>query len=154
MQIALWVAAGAVFLAAFVFRSVKPDKVAPAWGLFAAGALLAVAALVVPKMTGGSDVKVAFETPKDGDTVPAGKPTEIQIDLTGGELATSATDTNGGHLHVFVDGSVISMPYGDSSEVTLEPGEHELKVEYVDLEHASYDPPIQETITVTAERGT
>jgi hypothetical protein len=95
---------------------------------------------------------VSFASPQDGATVPANEPFEVEIDLEGGELAASASDA-GGHLHIFADGSVLSMPSTTTAEVTLEPGEHELKVEYVDIQHASYDPPVQETITVTAEKG-
>ena len=152
MQMALLIAAGVAFVGAFVFRSVKPDKIGPPWALFIAGAILIVLAFVVPALSGGTDAKVAFSSPQDGATVPANQPIEVEIDLEGGELATSASDA-GGHLHIFVDGSVISMPSTTTAEVTLEPGEHELRVEYVDLQHASYDPPVQETITVTAEGG-
>lgn len=149
MQIALLIAAGAAFLGAFVFRSIKPDQTGLAWGLFAAGALLASASFIVPDLGGDTDATVGFASPQDGDTVPAGEPVTIEVDLEGGELATSASDA-GGHLHIFVDGSVISMPSTTTTEVDLEPGEHELRVEYVDFGHASYDPPVQETITVTA----
>ena len=152
MQIALWVLAGAAFLGAFVYRSVRPDKVAPAWGLFALGAAFAVAAFIVPSLDGGTEARVAFSQPQDAATVPAREPIPIEIELTGGEIATSGSDS-GGHLHVFVDGSVISMPSTTTTEITLDPGEHELKVEYVDFQHAGFDPPVQQTITVTAEKG-
>ena len=152
MQIALLIAAGVAFLGAFAWRSVKPDKIGPAWALFGAGALLGVASFVVPNLGGTPDVSLAIVTPKEGDSVPAEKPVTIEVDLEGGEIATSPSD-DGGHLHIYVDGSVISMPSTTTAEVTLDPGEHELKVEYVDIQHASFDPPIQETITVTAEKG-
>lgn len=45
------------------------------------------------------------------------------------------------------------MPSTLTTEVELEPGEHELRVEYVDPDHASYDPPVEQRITVTAEKG-
>lgn len=151
MQTALFVAAGVALIAAFAYRSARPDKIGPPWVLFGVGAALVVAALIVPNLGGGSDATVSFASPEDGATVPAREPITIEIDLGGGDLATSASDA-GGHLHIYVDGSVISMPSTTSTEVELEPGEHELKVEYVDFEHASYDPPISETITVTAER--
>jgi hypothetical protein len=152
MQTALLIAGGLAFVGAFVFRSVKPDKIGPPWALFIAGAILIALAFIVPSLEGGTDAEVGFAFPQDGATVPANEPFDVEIDLTGGELASSPSDS-GGHLHIFVDGSVISMPSTTTAEVTLEPGEHELRVEYVDIQHASYDPPIQETITVTAERG-
>lgn len=151
MQIPLFIAAGAAFVGAFIYRSAKPDKIGPPWALFAAGAVLVGLALLVPRLGGGTDAEVSFATPTDGATLPANEPVDVEIDLTGGELAQSASDS-GGHLHIFVDGSVVSMPGGDTTEIELEPGEHELRVEYVDIQHAAYDPPVQETITVTAEK--
>lgn len=152
MQMVLLIAAGAAFVGAFVFRSIKPDKIGPPWALFIAGAVLVVASFVVPNLGGGTDAEVAFASPRDGATVPAAEPVAVEIRLTGGELAAPPSGS-GGHLHIFVDGSVISMPSTTTAEVTLEPGEHELKVEYVDIQHASYDPPVSNTITVTAEKG-
>src|SRR5688500_14386884 len=152
MQIALLVAAGIAFVGAFVFRSIKPDKIGPPWALFITGAILVVLGLLIPRLQGGTDAEVAFASPQDGATVPANEPLEIEIDLEGGELAAS-NSSSGGHLHIFVDGSVISMPATTTAEVTLEPGEHELRVEYVDIQHAAYDPPVQATISVTAEKG-
>lgn len=152
MQAPLLIAAGLAFLGAFTLRSLKPDKVGPAWALFGGGALLIVAAFVVPRVGGGTDATISFVSPTDGATVPAEQPITIEVDLEGGDLATSASDS-GGHLHIYVDGSVISMPSSLTTEVTLEPGDHELKVEYVDLEHASFDPAVEETITVTAEKS-
>ena len=152
MQIALLIAAGVAFVGAFVFRSIKPDKIGPPWALFMTGVILVVVGLLVPRLEGGSDAEVGFASLRDGATVPASEPFEIEIDLTGGELASS-NSSSGGHLHIYVDGSVISMPSTTTAEVTLEPGEHELKVEYVDFQHASFDPPVHETISVTAEKG-
>ena len=153
MQIALLIAAGVAFVGAFVFRSIKPDKIGPPWALFITGAILVVLGLLIPRLEGGTDAEVGFASPRNGATVPANEPLEIQIDLEGGELAAS-NSSSGGHLHIFVDGSVISMPSTTTAEVTLEPGEHELRVEYVDIQHAAYDPPVQETISVTAEKST
>ncbi len=150
MQIALLVAAGVAFVGAFAFRSVKPDKIGPPWALFGVGVLLAGAAMIVPRL-GGDDVDIAIVQPEDGATVAAGEPVTIEVQVEGGEIATSASDS-GGHIHIFVDDSVVSMPNSTSAEVTLEPGEHELRVEYVDFQHASFDPPVAETIAVTAER--
>jgi hypothetical protein len=73
---------------------------------------------------------------------------KIQIALEGASIARSVSDRGKGHLHIHVDGTLQQMSYSTSTEVTLPPGNHELMVEYVDPQHASYDPPIQ-----TAVRG-
>jgi hypothetical protein len=42
------------------------------------------------------------------------------------------------------------MPYSSEAEITLEPGTHEIRVEYVDFRHMSYVPEVSTTIRVTA----
>jgi hypothetical protein len=149
VQTVLFVLAGAALVVAFALRSLKPDKAGAAWGAFGAGVVLAVAAFIAPQIGGGSDVSLRIVSPKDGASVPADG-VDVQVEVTGGELASSAADS-GGHIHVYVDGSVTSMPYGDRAMVKLEPGEHELAVEYVDAAHTRLDPPVRDTIEVTAE---
>jgi len=151
VQTALFVAAGIAFIAAFVFRSMKPDRIGPPWALFGLGAVLVVVALLAPRIGGGADPTVSFAAPADGSTVPAGEPFQVEIALEGGDLATSNSDA-GGHLHIYSNDSVISMPSTTTTEIELEPGRHELEVEYVDVGHASFDPPVEATIEVVAEK--
>jgi len=151
MQTVLFVVAGAAFVGAFVFRSMKPDKIGPPWALFGVGALLVVGALVVPRIGGGPGATVSFVSPADGATVPANEPVAVEVELQGGEIATSASDA-GGHLHIYANDTVISMPSSTVTEIELEPGRYELKVEYVDVGHASFDPPVEATIDVVARK--
>jgi hypothetical protein len=60
------------------------------------------------------------------------------------------TDTTGGHLHLYINDKLQSMPYGLEVPVTLPPGSHTIKVEFVDERHAPYDPPIEVDTFVTA----
>ena len=55
-----------------------------------------------------------------------------------------------GHLHLYVDGKLQQMPYSTRTEVTLPPGPHELRVEYVDSRHVSFNPEVSWTVYVTA----
>ncbi|HET7482688.1 MAG TPA: hypothetical protein VFK89_07500 [Actinomycetota bacterium] len=101
---------------------------------------------------GGSDsIKVSITDPKDGATVAAGESVPVQADIEGADLATSMTDTSAGHIHIYVDGKIASMPIGDSATVKLKPGDHEIEVEYVDADHKSLDPPVIATVHVTAK---
>lgn len=56
----------------------------------------------------------------------------------------------GGHLHLYVDGQLQQMPYGVKTEVTLDPGEHAIVVEYVDFQHLSFEPRVEKVVRVTA----
>ncbi len=96
------------------------------------------------------EASVAVVEPGTGASVPAGQPVTVTAALEGGRLATSPQDNEGGHLHLYVDRKLQQMPYSTEATVTLEPGRHELTVEYVDARHVSFDPPVDDTVEVTA----
>ena len=96
------------------------------------------------------DAAIAILSPADGATVEAGT-VPIEVELTGAELASESSDEDAGHVHVYVDGEVVDMPSSLDVEVELEAGEHELEVEFVTAGHAALDPPVVDTVTVTAK---
>jgi len=96
------------------------------------------------------DARVAVVEPRTASVVPAGQPVKVIAALQGARLATSPQDTEGGHLHLYVDRKLQQMPYSNEATVTLEPGRHELTVEFVDARHVSYDPPVDDTVEVAA----
>jgi hypothetical protein len=96
---------------------------------------------------GGSTI----QTPVDGATVKAGERIDFEATVVGGELAESAQATEGGHLHIFVDGQLQEMLYANATQVELEPGTHTITVEYTDAQHLSFDPPVETSVEVTAE---
>ncbi|MGH2808285.1 MAG: hypothetical protein ACRDKT_13530 [Actinomycetota bacterium] len=157
MQPTLLIIAGVAFVAAFALRSVKPDKQSLAWSAFGAGIVLAAVAFIVPAVTEGggissSDIELSIVAPEEGATVAAGTPITVVVEVSGAELATSPQD-QGGHIHVYVDGTLEQMPMGSTTTIALKPGEREITVEYVDAQHAKLDPPVETAVTVTAERA-
>jgi hypothetical protein len=121
------------------------------WGSIGAGAVLLALGFLLPRL-GSPDpaAAVSIERPPDGATVPAGAPVTVTVSLRGADLASSPMDHSGGHLHLYVGGRVKQMPYSRKTEVTLPPGRHVLKVEYVDHMHGSFDPEIAAEVTVLA----
>lgn len=121
----------------------------------AAGVIVLSLGFIVPSIGGGggSDAVVSIVEPSNGAQVAAGAPVTVRVAIQNGELATSATDQSGGHLHLYVDGALQQMPYSNETQVTMEPGPHQLRVEYVDNRHVSFSPPIAATVTVTAVAG-
>ncbi len=99
------------------------------------------------------DVTLTFEAPVEGATVPAGEKIEVSVDVAGGTLVSdpNTTEEGAGHLHIYVDGTLYSMPSEAASEIELEPGEHLIEAEFVSPDHHSYEPQITTGIDVTAE---
>jgi hypothetical protein len=66
----------------------------------------------------------------------------VQVDLKGGTIVTNtdgALTSSDGHLHVTLDGKLVSMTYG--TKQTLEditPGQHSLQAEFVAKDHAPF----------------
>jgi hypothetical protein len=87
-----------------------------------------------------SNATVRIVEPTRGAEVFSDRPVEVAVQLTNGSIARSPSDPSGGHLHLYEDGRLQQMPYSTEAEVTLTPGAHELRVEYVDSQHVSFSP--------------
>jgi hypothetical protein len=105
---------------------------------------------------GSSPVVVTIDEPEDGATVPAGEELLLEVELEGGELVdgSTGTDPTKGHLHIYVDGALTTMPSVESPPIAgdlLDEGEHEITVEFTRADHRSFDPRVTTVITVVAE---
>lgn len=112
------------------------------------------------------DVGVAFTEPEDGATVKS--PFRVVFDVYGMTMSPAmqnADDKTRGHHHVLLnkEAMVAGIPipkdathlhYGDAqeeAELTLEPGEYVLTMQYADGNHRSYGRRMSAQITVTVE---
>lgn len=136
----------------FVQRSVKPIVSVV---LLLGGFALAGGAFVLDGDGPSTDASLRIVAPDQGATVSADEPVKIEVELTGGTLTleTEATDPDAGHYHVYVDGGddPVAMPVSDVFELNLVAGEHEVRVEFTRADHSSYDPPVTDTVRLTAE---
>jgi hypothetical protein len=132
-------------------------------GLIVAGLGLLVASAVVPpalfpRTTPApgprptSTAKLAFQRPDNGAVVE-GAQVQVVLDLEGGTIVdTTSTDLtpDTGHIHLLVDGRLVSMTYGPVQIVdvgSLGAGPHVLEAEFVAADHAPFNPPVTATIT-------
>lgn len=133
-----------------VGRSKGASRVGGA-SLIAIGILGAVGGLVLPALTRSPTVHghVLIVEPDNGSQVQAERPLEVEARVDA-PLASSASDRTGGHLHLYVDDKLQQMPYSTRAEVVLKPGRHRIRVEYVDNRHASFNPPVEDSVVVEA----
>jgi len=101
-----------------------------------------------------STAKLTIVSPANGDRI-AGDTARLEVDLRGGEVVDqTSTDLqpDQGHLHVMLDGTLVSMTSGTSLPLTdLTPGEHLLQVEFVANDHAPFDPRVLAAVSFEAK---
>lgn len=150
-EILLLGVAALVLAVVFFFQKSAPRQTSVIVALAGVAAITGAFALSGGSGGGhGHDVSIRIAAPGDGASVEAGT-IPVEIELSGAELASESDSEDAGHLHVYVDGEVVDMPSALEVDVELEPGEHELEVEFVGADHAALDPPVTDSVTVTAE---
>jgi hypothetical protein len=144
---------------------VTTRKPGTAAGVLASGRLavsLLVASLVLAACGGGSaaggggptatptarpssPAAIRIVSPVTGAVVHGPK-VRVRVALTGARIVdvttTHITPTTG-HLHLYLDGKIISMNYQLTQTIpSVPPGQHVLKVEFVAADHLPFDPRI------------
>jgi hypothetical protein len=82
----------------------------------------------------------------------SGTTLHVQLKLTGAEIVPqTSTDLSPdrGHIHLMLDGRVISMTYGVEQDVTVTPGVHLLQAEFVATDHFPFNPRVITAVTFT-----
>ena len=144
-------------------------SVGAAWGFGALAVILVVSALVVPRAIFPGTLAPAAAADRPASTatlgidepaarqVVAGDQLDVVMELDGGTIVdTTSTDLtpDTGHIHLSLDGEIVSMTYGLVQVVDLRdlsPGEHTLRAEYVAADHGPFDPRVFATITFHKE---
>jgi len=89
-------------------------------------------------------------SPENGQRI-SGDTAQLEIDLQGADVVDqTSTDLqpDEGHLHVVLDGKLVSMTSGTSQPLQgLSPGEHLVQVEFVANDHAPFDPRVLAAVT-------
>jgi hypothetical protein len=99
-----------------------------------------------------TNVTISITSPDGGTVVAANTPVEVVTRVRGGQLvsSTEAQGSDVGHLHVYVDEELIAMPTATTYPVELDPGRHDLTVEFTRADHQSFSPRVTDQIQVTA----
>jgi len=90
-------------------------------------------------------------SPEPGATI-SGKVLHVRLALVGAVIVPQTSThlrPDRGHVHLLVDGRVISMLYGLQQDVPITPGPHLLQAEFVATDHFPFNPRIITTVTFT-----
>ena len=139
----------------------RPRRAAGVPAVLALCALLAVAcgsksnststggAGPVPRPTSNVQLQIVSPTP---DEVVTGSSTLLEVNLVGGSVVPP-TQVSGplrgdqGHIHVSVDGKLVTMAYTTSYEITgLTPGKHAVQAEFVAVDHLPFNPRVVNSV--------
>src|SRR5438093_13661417 len=141
---------------------------AGAYGLLGVAGVLVVTSAFVPRALLGpkapsstgarpaSTATIAFRSPTDRQHV-SGSELDVVLDLRGGTIVQATTTSiapDTGHVHLLLDGSLVSMTFGSEQVVDLTgvtAGPHTLTAEFVAADHLPFAPPV--TATVKFVRG-
>jgi hypothetical protein len=91
-----------------------------------------------------SPAVVAIIQPASGAKLASG-PIHIAMTLTGARIVPATTTTltpTEGHVHLYVNGAVVSMNYGLEQDVSLTAGTYVLRAEFVAADHAPFNPRV------------
>ena len=102
-----------------------------------------------PSPTSGSRpssaATLSILSPKNGSVVK-GPTVHLELSLQGAHIVKqTSTDLSPdeGHVHVLLDGSLISMNYRLGDDIPdVGPGAHRIEVEFVATDHAPFDPRV------------
>jgi hypothetical protein len=100
-----------------------------------------------------STASVSIEEPAPGAELSS-TTVRVRVALTGGEIvyqtSTELSPTKG-HIHLTLDGKLVSMVSGLTQDVPVKPGLHLLEAEYVASDHLPFEPRVLATVTFTVK---
>jgi hypothetical protein len=92
-----------------------------------------------------STAKLTIVTPANGSVVH-GSTVDLRLRLEGAKIVPATTQgirPDRGHIHVILDGQLISMNYQLQDTIAdVKPGPHLLQAEFVASDHAPFDPRV------------
>ena len=87
---------------------------------------------------------MTITAPTVGATL-TGPTVHVAITLTGAEIVKATSmdvRPDQGHVHLYVNSQLVSMNYGLTQDITLQPGTYVLKAEFVASDHAPFNPRV------------
>jgi hypothetical protein len=133
-----------------------------AWAALGVAVALAALGLLLPSILApsrarpASTVRIQISSPSQGQVLhgtqdaPALVP--VRILVMGGRIVpftSTRLRADEGHIHLFLDGALVSMSAATGASLDVAPGSHVLQVEFVAADHAPFDPRVVSTVRFT-----
>jgi hypothetical protein len=105
-----------------------------------------------------STATIAFLRPREHERV-SGPEMNVVLDLEGGTIVQATTTSiapDTGHVHLLLDGALVSMTFGTEQVVDLShvpAGPHTLTAEFVAADHLPFAPPVMATVDFVKAPG-
>jgi hypothetical protein len=74
----------------------------------------------------------------------------VKLRLEGGTIVPTTSlrlVPDEGHIHLYLDGSLVSMTGELDTPITASPGQHEILAEFVAIDHAPFQPRVRAMVT-------
>jgi hypothetical protein len=108
-----------------------------------------------PSPRPSSPAQITIVSPKEGSVV-RGPSVTVRVDLVGATIVPATTKDitpTTGHLHLSLDGKLISMNYQATQTLPdVPPGTHVLKIEFVAADHLPFNPRVITGVTFTVKK--
>jgi hypothetical protein len=142
---------------------------AGAYGLLGVAGVLVVTSAFIPRALLGpktatsttrpaSTATIAFVQPREHARVN-GSEMNVVLDLRGGTIVQATTTSiapNTGHVHLLLDGTLVSMTFGTEQVVDVSDvpaGPHTLTAEFVAADHLPFSPPVTASVDFVKAAG-
>jgi hypothetical protein len=132
---------------------------AAGWLALVLGGCALVAAFVVPPrlrpmiaaLRPSTGAHLEILSPRPGQEF-RGDPADVPVSLRliGGKIVrftSSRLVPNEGHVHLILDGRLVSMTSSTDQTLPLSPGTYLLEAEFVAVDHGPFDPPVTASVT-------
>jgi hypothetical protein len=144
------------------FRRLPPQAgwVAVGLAVFALVLAIVLPPIIRPDATTArpsSSARLRFLSPLQGEVFrgsPASVPVRLRLEV--GRIVpftSTRLAPNQGHVHLFLDGALVSMSLTLARTLDVEPGRHVLLAEFVAADHGPFDPRVRTSVTFQVLEG-
>jgi hypothetical protein len=139
-----------------------------AWAGVGLAVAIAAVALVLPSLTSpgptarrpSSTARIEILSPRQGQvfTAPSDRPIDVavRLEVLGARIVPATSSrlrSDEGHVHLFLDGALISMTGGATADTRVGPGSHVLTAEFVASDHGPFDPRVRVAVRFSVLTG-